>query len=64
MMNMVKKIKEKEIVFENQAEKYLFHHPYIGFFLIVAGMPIFILLAVTICTAVIMLPISYFMGWL
>lgn len=63
-MNILKKLKERETVIENQAEKYLYHHPCVGLLLTVVGMPILVLSAVTIFTAVIAFPISYFMGWL
>lgn len=64
MMKMVRKIKEGETMIENEMENYLFHHPCIGFLLAVVGMPIFILLVVGLLTAVVMLPVSYFMGWM
>lgn len=63
-MNMIKKIKKTQNIFEKQFEKYFFHHPYMGFFFMLVGISTLILFAVTICTIVIMLPISCIMGWL
>lgn len=64
MEEVMEKIKKRELEIDNSAENFLFHHPFIGCFLITIGVPAFILLAVTICITVIMLPISYFVGWL
>ena len=61
---MMKKIKEKEIVLEHWAERWMLHHPYMGLFLMVVGMPVFVLLAVAASTMLIMLPVSCFMGWI
>ncbi|MGN0152748.1 MAG: hypothetical protein ACI39Q_09775 [Wujia sp.] len=62
MMNMIKRTQEKEDVFEVHAVKFLSHHPYIGFFLIVIGMPIFILSILAVCAVVIMFFASCFSG--
>lgn len=47
-----------------KAEKFVWRHPFLGFLLIFVGMPIFILICVTICTALIAYPLSCLMGWI
>ncbi|MBO5239716.1 MAG: hypothetical protein J6B50_13270 [Lachnospiraceae bacterium] len=64
MMGKFETIKEKEDELGSRIERYLFHHPYIGCFLSIVGVPILCLLTMAVCTAVIMIPISFFMGWL
>lgn len=50
--------------FDTWAEEFLQKHPVIGFTAIAVGMPLCSLAALLTSTIVIMLPISFFMGWL
>lgn len=63
-MNIMKKCKDIKLQFADFTDRFFFHHPYFGFLFATIGMPLLILAAVAVCTTVIMLPISYFMGWL
>lgn len=57
-------IREKENKFDNWAAGLLQRHPCLGCIVIVAGMPIVLLIAVTFSVTIVMLPVSWFMGWL
>lgn len=56
-------IKKWEIKLDNMAEKFLFHHPCLGFFLIAVGMPVTVLVVVAVCTVIIACPLSLIMEW-
>ena len=45
-MSIIKAIKKCEYDFEVRAEKFLWHHPVLGFFSIFVGMPLIVLCAV------------------
>ena len=47
-----------------KAEKFVWHHPFLGFLLIFVGMPVFILACVSVCTMLIAFPLSWLMGWI
>lgn len=64
MTKIIKSLYEAEHKFDAIAERFFFHHPYLGFFTAFIGIPIFILGAVTISTTVIMLPLSLLFGWI
>lgn len=64
MTKIKKSFYEAEHKFDAVAEHFFFHHPYLGFFIVFIGMPIFILGAVAISTTVIMLPLSFLFGWI
>lgn len=59
-----KSIHNFENKFNRSAERFAFHHPYLAFFAMFIGMPIFILIAVAASTTLIMLPIAWIFGWL
>ena len=50
--------------FDAKAERFIWHHPLLGFFFIFIGMPLFVLLGVCISTIVIAFPIAWLFGWL
>ena len=54
----------KQNKFDKAVEKFMYRHPYVAFLTLFIGMPIFILIAVFVCTTVAILPISWAMGWL
>lgn len=64
MTKIKKSFYEAEYKFDAAAERFFFYHPYLGFFTVFIGMPIFILGAVVISTTVIMLPLSFLCGWI
>ena len=50
--------------FDAKAERFIWHHPLLGFFFIFIGMPLFVLLGVCISTIVIAFPMAWLFGWL
>lgn len=48
---------------EEMTERGFLRHPLIAWFVMMIGLPIALVLAVLISTAVITLPIAYLMGW-
>ena len=50
--------------FDAKAERFIWHHPLLGFFFIFIGMPLFVLLGVCISTVVIAFPMAGLFGWL
>lgn len=63
-MSITKSIRKFEYKFDLKAEKFIWHHPLLGFFFIFIGMPLFVLLGVCISTVVIAFPMAWFFGWL
>lgn len=63
-MSIIKTIRKYEHTFDVEAEKFIWHHPLMGFFLIFVGMPLFVLLGVCISTVVIAFPMAWLFGWL
>ena len=47
-----------------RAEHFAFKHPYLSFFAVLIGMPIFALVAVFFFTVIITVPIALIFGWL
>lgn len=64
MTAILKSIHAFEDKFDRRAEYFAFRHPYLAFLAMFIGMPVFILFAVSICTAIIVLPLSFTFGWL
>ena len=50
--------------FDAKAERFIWHHPLLGFFFIFIGMPLFVLLGVCISTVVIAFPMAWLFDWL
>ena len=48
--------------FDAKAERFIWHHPLLGFFFIFIGMPLFVLLGVCISTIVIAFPMAWLFG--
>lgn len=63
MTKIIKSFYETEQRFAAAAERFFFHHSYLGLFTVFIGMPIFTLGAVAISTTVIMFPLSLLFGW-
>lgn len=63
-VSIIKAIKKCECDFEVRAEKFLWHHPVLGFFSIFVGMPLIVLCAVCAITIVFAFPMSLLFGWI
>ncbi len=64
MTAILKSFHRFEEKFDKQAERFAFHHPFLSFLIMFIGMPIFILLSVSLCTTLIALPMALIFGWL
>lgn len=50
--------------FDAKAERFIWHHPLLGFISIFVGMPLLVLACVCISTIVIVFPMEWLLGWL
>lgn len=64
MSAIFKAIHEFDKRIEVRAEHFAFKHPYLAFFAMFIGMPLFILIAVAVSTTLIAIPIAWIFGWL
>ncbi|MDY4897676.1 MAG: hypothetical protein SO125_01765 [Eubacteriales bacterium] len=64
MMSIKKSIHEWTNLFDKRAEMFAFHHPYLAYFVMFIVMPVLVLVAVFIGTAIIAFPMAWIMGWL
>lgn len=64
MFTLIKRGSRLENPIEASIEKFIFHHKFLGGFMIFVGMPLVILAAVCICTTLITLPIAFLFGWI
>ncbi len=53
-----------EYSFEDSIRQFVSVHPYIASMALLIGTPLFIVLAVVVCTMVIMAPIGWMLGWM
>lgn len=63
-MSIARTIRKYEHIFDVKAENFIWHHPLLGFFLMSAGMPFFVLLCVCASTVLIVFPMAWILGWL
>lgn len=63
MVALKKRISYLENQMDIRMEKFVFRHKFLGFLTIFVGMPLITLLAVCICTMIIVLPLSLLFGW-
>lgn len=63
MSKLLISIQIAESHFGDSAERFFFHHSYLGFLAAFIGIPVFLLGAVTISTTVVVLPLSFLFGW-
>lgn len=61
-MGISKTFRKYERIFDRKAEKLIWHHPLLGFFLIFVGVPLFVLLCVCVCTVAIAFPMAWLLG--
>ena len=57
-MSITKFIRKFEYRFDLKAEKYIWHHPLLGYFFILIGMPLFVLFSVCVSTVAIAFPMA------
>ena len=50
--------------FDTNAERFIWHHPLLGFISIFVGMPLLVLACVCISTIVVAFPMAWLLGWL
>lgn len=62
MASFMKSIRRLEAKFDRKAERFVFHHPYFGFFAMFLIMPILILATVAAITMLIALPTAFLFG--
>ena len=63
-MGIRKRLRKFELKFDRCAEKVIWHHPILGYFLLFVAMPIFVLACVCLFTMLITYPMSLIFGWL
>lgn len=64
MFTFIKRVSRLENRIDDSLEKFVFHHQFLGFFMIFVGMPLVTLAAVCVCTTMITLPIGFLFGWI
>lgn len=64
MVRIVKSLYKFEDRFDQAAQRFASRCPYLAFWAMFVGVPVFILIAVCLCTAVTMLPVAWLMGWI
>lgn len=60
----IKNIRRLTNGIDRRAEYFSFHHPYLAFFVMFVGLPLIILIAVSVSTVVITMPIAWLKGWI
>lgn len=64
MSMFIRRVSRLENHIDTSLEKFVFHHQFLGFFMILIGMPLAILATVCVCTTLIALPIAFVFGWI
>lgn len=64
MTTVMKSIHKMEKRFDERAERFAFHHPYLACLVMFIGVPSFILIAVAATTMLITFPVAWIFGWL
>ena len=64
MFTFIKRVSRFENRIDTSLEKFVFHHQFLGFFMIFVGMPLVTLAAVCVCTTILALPIAFLLGWI
>lgn len=59
----VQKRKSKKDI-DQQIEQFAFNHPFLLFWTMFVGVPIFVLIAVAVCACTIVLPLGLLFGWM
>lgn len=64
MFTFFKRVSRFENRIDTSLEKFVFHHQFLGFFMIFVGMPLVTLAAVCECTTILALPIAFLFCWI
>lgn len=64
MTAILNRIHYIEYSFEDMVRQFVVAHPYIASLLLLIGTPLFIILAVVVCTMTVMAPIGWLLGWI
>lgn len=64
MFTFFKRVSRFENRIDTSLEKFVFHHQFLGFFMIFVRMPLVTLAAVCVCTTILALPIAFLFGWI
>lgn len=64
MIAIIKSINALKYKFDCCVEEFAVEHPNIAFIAMFAAIPILVMLAVSLCTTVIVLPFAWLFGWL
>jgi len=63
-MSIINAARRFEQRFDAKAERFIWHHPLLGFIFIFVGTPLLVLACVCISTIVIAFPMEWLLGWL
>lgn len=63
-MRMKSSIQNFEHSFDARAERFLWHHPFLGFLSILLGVPLLTLAGVCASTVLVVFPLGWLLGWL
>ena len=63
-MSITNAARRFELRFDAKAERFIWHHPLLGFISIFVGMPLLVLAFVCIGTIVVVFPMAWLLGWL
>lgn len=50
--------------FEQMTSYVILYHPFVAYLFMFIGIPFFIIVAISVCTAIITIPIAWLFGWL
>lgn len=64
MRDILKGIHQCESRFDEKAAGFVYRHPVLGFLAVFVAMPVFVLVAVCVCAAIVALPMAWLLGWL
>lgn len=64
MTAILNRIHYVEYNFEDMVRQFVASHPYMASMVLLIGTPLFIILAVVICTMIVMTPIGWLLGWI
>lgn len=64
MTAILNRIHYVEYSFEEMVRHFIAAHPYIASMAFLIGIPLFIVMAVVVCTTVVMTPIGWLLGWM
>ena len=64
MFSLIKRVSHFERQADASMERFLFHHQFLGFFIVFIGMPLVTLAAVCAGTAMIAFPLAVLFDWI